>query len=61
MFAWILKTNPEKFRSVGSTGPTSACRGPGLGASVNSAWRNGSTPKSFNALPKNTGVWRACR
>ena len=24
MFAWILKTKPEKFGSVGSTGPTSA-------------------------------------
>ena len=40
---------------------TRSARGPGGGASVNSACRNGSTPKSFSALPKKTGVCLACR
>ena len=42
-------------------GPVSLSRGAGLGASDSSARRNGSTPKSFSALPKNTGVWRSAR
>ena len=61
MFACILKTNPEKSGSVGRINPASLVRGAGLGASVSSARRNGSTPKSFSALPKNTGVCRSWR
>ena len=41
--------------------PALLSRGPGGGASVNNACRNGCTPKSFNALPKKTGVCLACR
>ncbi len=61
MFAWILKTNPEKSGWVGGTRPVSLARGAGAGASVRIARRNGSTPKSLRALPKKTGVSRSRR
>ena len=60
MFACILNTNPEKSGSRSADddrGRSGAAAG--LGASVSSARRNGSTPKSFSALPKNTGVCRS--
>ncbi len=55
MFAWILNTKPEK---PGASAPARRSRscGRGGGASSTKRSRNGSTPKLFMALPKNTGV-----
>ena len=62
MFAWILKTNPEKPGATGeTTAPVSVARGCGAGASVSSASRIASRPKLSSALPKNTGVCRPAR
>ena len=58
MFAWILKTKPEKASAAGSIGPRSLPRAVGGEASSTSASRNGSTPKLLSALPKKTGVCR---
>ena len=57
MFAWILKTKPEKAVSSGETIRVIAARGPGGGAISTKASRSSRTPKLLMALPKNTGVW----
>ncbi len=57
MFAWILKTKPEKSSRVGSTGSqvsASVCA-QGPGARRRNSLRKGSTPTIVNAEPKNTG------
>ena len=61
MFACILKTNPVNRSSVGLMGPSALGRGCGAGARSTSARRNGSSPKLFRALPKNTGVCEPAR
>ncbi len=61
IFAWILKTKPEKFGSFGSTSLLAAARALGGGAISTKASSSSLTPKLFTADPKNTGVWLAFR
>ena len=61
MFAWILKTKPEKSARAGSIGPAAGLARAGAGASSRKRSRNGSTPKFVSALPKNIGVCRPAR
>ena len=56
MFAWILKTKPLKTSSSGRTSRVSVAYGCGGGAHSTKASISSSTPKLFNAVPKNTGV-----
>ena len=57
IFAWILKTNPEKASSSGATTlPASVRRLRGAGAKPINESKNGSTPKFVSALPKKTGL-----
>ena len=55
MFAWILKTKPEKWSLSASIVPVVLCRGRGAGARSTNRSRNGSRPKLVIALPKKTG------
>jgi hypothetical protein len=57
MFAWILKTKPEKDSSSGETIRVVVGRGPGAGAISTKASSSSRTPKLLIALPKKTGVW----